>query len=112
MNNEAVKTEEKKVVKKLVVKRVGSLLCAFAILAISMVACFADGAATGGTGSEAVSAVQTVFTNVTGTINISNIVAILGIVVGACVGLVLMWFGIRKVIKIIMGAFRKGKISV
>ena len=106
MNNEAVKTD-KKVVKKRVVKRVGSLLCAFAILAISMVACFADGA-----GTEAVSAVQSVFTDVTGTINISNIVSILGIVVGACVGLVLMWFGIRKVIKIIMGAFRKGKISV
>lgn len=112
MNNEAVKTEEKKVVKKRVAKRVGSLLCAFAILAISMVACFADGAATGGTGSEAVSAVQSVFTDVTGTINIGNIVSILAIVVGACVGLVLMWFGIRKVIKIIMGAFRKGKISV
>ena len=111
MNNEAVKTE-KKAVNKQVMKRVGSLLCAFAILAISMVACFADGAATGGTGSEAVSAVQSVFTNVTGTINISNIVSILAIVVGACVGLVLMWFGIRKVIKIIMGAFRKGKISV
>lgn len=111
MNNEAVKTE-KKAVNKQVLKRVGSLLCAFAILAISMVACFADGAATGGTGSEAVSAVQSVFTDVTGTINIGNIVSILAIVVGACVGLVLMWFGIRKVIKIIMGAFRKGKISV
>lgn len=111
MNNEAVKTE-KKAVNKQVLKRVGSLLCVFAILAISMVACFADGAATGGTGSEAVSAVQSVFTDVTGTINIGNIVSILAIVVGACVGLVLMWFGIRKVIKIIMGAFRKGKISV
>lgn len=111
MNNEAVKTE-RKAVNKQVLKRVGSLLCAFAILAISMVACFADGAATGGTGSEAVNAVQSVFTDVTGTINIGNIVSILAIVVGACVGLVLMWFGIRKVIKIIMGAFRKGKISV
>lgn len=111
MNNETVKTE-KKAVNRQVIKRVGSLLCAFAILAISMVACFADGAAAGGTGSEAVSAVQSVFTDVTGTINIGNIVSILAIVVGACVGLVLMWFGIRKVIKIIMGAFRKGKISV
>lgn len=110
MNNEAVKTEKKAVNKRLI-KRVGSLLCAFAILAISMVACFAD-PASGSTGTEAVSAVQTVFSNVTGTINISNVVSILGIVVGACVGLVLMWFGIRKVIKIIMGAFRKGKISV
>ena len=88
-------------------KALGCMLCVLAILAMSLVCCFADGA-----GSEAVSAVQTVFTDVTGTINIGNIVSILAIVVGACVGLVLMWFGIRKVIRIIMGAFRKGKISV
>ena len=91
-------------------KAVACMVCVFAILAISMVCCFADGAASGS--AEAVSAVQSVFTNVTGTINISSVVQILAIVVGACVGLVLMWFGIRKVVKIIMGAFRKGKISV
>lgn len=109
-------TEEKKVVRSEPVqkpkrgfKAVGCMLCVLAILAMSLVCCFADGAAAG---SEAVSAVKTVFTDVTGTINIGNIVSILAIVVGACVGLVLMWFGIRKVIKIIMGAFRKGKISV
>lgn len=76
-----------------------------AILSVSMIACFADSA-------EAVSAVQGVFTDVTGTINIASIVSMLGIAVGACVGLVLMWFGLRKVIRIIMAAFRKGKISV
>lgn len=109
-------TEEKKVVRSEPVqkpkrgfKAVGCMLCVLAILAMSLVCCFADGASAG---SDAVSAVQTVFTDVTGTINIGNIVSILAIVVGACVGLVLMWFGIRKVIKIIMGAFRKGKISV
>ena len=91
-------------------KAVACMVCVFAILAISMVCCFADGAASGS--AEAVSAVQSVFTDVTGTINISSVVQILAIVVGACVGRVLMWFGIRKVVKIIMGAFRKGKISV
>lgn len=91
--------------RKQLVKRIGSMLCVVAILAISMVACFADS-------SEAVSAVQSVFADVTGTINISSVVSILGIVVGACIALVFMWWGIRKVIKIIMGAFKKGKISV
>lgn len=112
-------TEEKKVVRSEPVqkpkrgfKAVGCMFCVLVILAMSLVCCFADGAAAGSAGSDAVSAVQTVFTDVTGTINIGNIVSILAIVVGACVGLVLMWFGIRKVIKIIMGAFRKGKISV
>lgn len=107
MNEEKVVRSEPVQKSKRGFKALGCMLCVLAILAMSLVCCFADGA-----GSEAVSAVQTVFTDVTGTINIGNIVSILAIVVGACVGLVLMWFGIRKVIKIIMGAFRKGKISV
>lgn len=100
---------EKKRDRKQLLKRIGSMLCVFAILAISMVACFADSA---DNSSEAVEAVRSIFTSVTGTINIQSILSILGIVVGACVGLVLMWWGIRKVIRIIMGAFKKGKISV
>ena len=92
-------------------KKIGCLFCALCVFAFSAVSAFADTAAAG-SGAQAVSAVQSVFTDVTGTINIGNIVSILAIVVGACVGLVLMWFGISKVIRIIMGAFRKGKISV
>lgn len=110
MNEEKVVRSEPVQKPKRGFKAVGCMLCVLAILAMSLVCCFADGA--GSAGSDAISAVQTVFTDVTGTINIGNIVSILAIVVGACVGLVLMWFGIRKVIKIIMGAFRKGKISV
>lgn len=106
MNEEKVVRSEPAQKPKRGFKAVGCMLCVLAILAMSLVCCFADGA------DEAVSAVQSVFTDVTGTINISSVVQILAIVVAACVGLVLMWFGIRKVIKIIMGAFRKGKISV
>lgn len=95
--------------KRTALKRVGMLFCAFSIFALSCVSAFAVDT---DSGAVAVSAVQSVFNDVTGTINISSVVSILGIVVGACVGLVLMWFGIRKVIKIIMGAFRNGKISV
>lgn len=91
-------------------KKIGCLFCALCVFAFSAVSAFAEGAGTAG--APAVSAVQSVFNDVTGTINIGNVVSILAIVVGACVGLVLMWFGIRKVIRIIMGAFRKGKISV
>jgi len=91
-------------------KKIGCLFCALCVFAFSAVSAFAEGA--GAAGDPAVSAVQSVFNDVTGTINIGNVVSILAIVVGACVGLVLMWFGIRKVIRIIMGAFRKGKISV
>lgn len=40
---------------------------------------------------------------------IANIIA-LGL--GASIGLVLMWFGARKLIKVVMGAFKKGRISM
>lgn len=92
-------------------KTIGCIVCVLAILAMSLVSCFADGAATGAGGSaEAVSAVSTVLKNVTDTVNISSVVQILGIGIGACIGLVLMWFGVRLVIRKVMGATRKGKV--
>lgn len=86
-------------------KAIGCIVCVLAILAMSLVSCFADGAS-----AEAVSAVSTVLENVTGTINISSVVQILGIGIGACIGMVLMWFGVRLVIRKVMGATRKGKV--
>lgn len=86
-------------------KTIGCIVCVLAILAMSLVSCFADGAS-----AEAVSAVSTVLENVTGTINISSVVQILGIGIGACIGMVLMWFGVRLVIRKVMGATRKGKV--
>lgn len=86
-------------------KTIGCIVCVLAILAMSLVSCFADSAS-----AEAVSAVSTVLENVTGTINISSVVQILGIGIGACIGMVLMWFGVRLVIRKVMGATRKGKV--
>lgn len=86
-------------------KTIGCIVCVLAILAMSLVSCFADGAS-----AEAVSAVSNVLENVTGTINISSVVQILGIGIGACIGMVLMWFGVRLVIRKVMGATRKGKV--
>lgn len=93
-------------------KTIGCIVCVLAILAMSLVSCFADGAAgaTGGGSAEAVSAVSSVLKNVTDTVNIGSIVQILGIGLGACIGMVLMWFGVRLVIRKVMGATRKGKV--
>lgn len=101
--NKSEKKDRKQLFKKL-----ATLMCVFAILAISMVACFADGAASGS--AEAVSAVSTVLKGVTDTVNIASVVQILGIGIGASVGLVLMWFGVRLVIRKVMSATRKGKM--
>ena len=33
-------------------------------------------------------------------------------IVAACIGIVFMWWGVRKAVRALMAAFRKGKISV
>lgn len=91
-------------------KVIGCMFVVLAILAMSLVSCFAADGATAGGSAEAVSAVSTVLKNVTDTVNIGSVVQILGIGLGACIGMVLMWFGVRLVIRKVMGATRKGKV--
>lgn len=55
---------------------------------------------------------SSVLTALQGQISVSTIVEVLAVVVGACVGLAFMWWGVRKVIKALMSAFKKGKVSV
>ena len=55
---------------------------------------------------------NSVLTAITGQISVSTVVAVLAAGAGACIGLVFMWWGARKLISIVMGAFRKGKVSV
>ena len=45
-------------------------------------------------------------------ISVSTVVEVLAVVAGACVGLAFMWWGVRKVTRALMGAFKKGKISL
>ena len=56
--------------------------------------------------------VAPILTAVTDVISTSNIIQILVIVVGACVGFVFMWWGVRKLVSAVMSAFRKGKLSI
>lgn len=55
--------------------------------------------------------VKSVFTTVSGTFSFTNIIAMIGIAIGASALLVLGWFGLRKVISMIKGALR-GKLRV
>lgn len=45
-------------------------------------------------------------------ISVSTIVEVLAVVAAACVGLAFMWWGVRKVVRALMSAFKKGKISL
>lgn len=55
--------------------------------------------------------VKSVFSTVSGTFSFTNIIAMIGIAIGAAAFLVLGWFGLRKVISMIKGALR-GKLRV
>lgn len=45
-------------------------------------------------------------------ISVSTVVGVLGVAAGAAVGLAFMWWGVRKLTKVLMSAFKKGKISL
>lgn len=49
---------------------------------------------------------------ITAQITPTTVVGIVAAVIGASIGLVFMWWAVRKVARAIMGAFRKGKLSV
>lgn len=55
---------------------------------------------------------QSIITAITTQVNVANIVAVLASVVAIAIGLVFMWWGIRKATKIIMKAAKKGKLSM
>ena len=44
--------------------------------------------------------------------SVSTIIAALATFMAAGIGLVFMWWGLRKAVRTIMAAFRKGKLSV
>ena len=49
---------------------------------------------------------------ITPQISVSTIVGVLATGVTAVIGLVFMWWGARKGVRMLMAAFRKGKVSV
>lgn len=47
----------------------------------------------------------------TGQISVSTVVGVLATLVAAGIGLVFMWWGVRKASRSLMAAFRSGRIS-
>lgn len=45
-------------------------------------------------------------------ISVGTIVEVLAVAAGAAVGLAFMWWGVRKLVRVLMGAFKKGKVSL
>lgn len=55
---------------------------------------------------------SSVLTAMTSQISVSTIVAALATFIAAGIGLVFMWWGVRKLVRTVMSAFRKGRLSV
>lgn len=53
-----------------------------------------------------------VITAMTGQISVSTVVATLATLVTAGIGLVFMWWGVRKAVGSLMGSFRSGRIRL
>lgn len=58
------------------------------------------------------SAWESVISALTAQISVSTVVGVLATVVAACVGLAFMWWGVRKAVRALMSAFKKGKVSL
>lgn len=80
----------------------------FDVVAFKMVTALSSSTATAVTASDW----ESVITAMTGQVSVATIVGVLATVVAACIGIVFMWWGVRKAVCALMAAFRKGKISV
>lgn len=55
---------------------------------------------------------SSVISAATGQISVSTVVAVLATLVTGGIGLVFMWWGVRKAMASLMKAFRSGRISI
>lgn len=64
------------------------------------------------TGTVTASDWASVISAMTGQISVSTVVATLATLVTAGIGLVFMWWGVRKAVGSLMGSFRSGRIRL
>ncbi len=83
------------------------------VMAMSCVNCFAAEVSDTVSNADAITeGIESVFNEVSSIFSFENILAAIGVCIGSCAVLVLGWFGIRKIIRMIQTALKKGKISV
>lgn len=85
-----------------------TLMVVLAFSALMVIGC----SAVDGDAAAALAGAESVFTEIKSTFSIANIVTLIASAAGASVGLVLMWFGVRKLAKVLMSAFKTGKIKL
>lgn len=80
----------------------------FDVVASNMLVALASGSASAVTAADWASVISAM----TAQISVATIVGVMATIVAACIGIVFMWWGVRKAVRALMAAFRKGKISV
>lgn len=53
-----------------------------------------------------------VFNSVHNSVNFDTVLTVLGVALGSCVAMFICWWAVRKVSRMVIKAFTKGKISV
>lgn len=71
----------------------------------------AEGGVTSAGGTFSTTELSTIIATITGSINVTSIVGMIAAMITACIGIVFMWWAIRKGIRVIMSAVRKGNVS-
>ena len=62
--------------------------------------------------SDISTALSSILSSMTAELTPANIAAVIGVIVGGTIGLVLLWFGIRKLVNAVQSAFKSGKIRI
>lgn len=79
----------------------------FGLMAFNMLVALEAGSASAVTAADWASVISAM----TAQISVATIVGVMATIVAACIGIVFMWWGVRKAVRALMAAFRKGKIS-
>ena len=80
----------------------------FDVVASNMLVALESGSASAVTAADWASVISAM----TAQISVATIVGVMATIVAACIGIVFMWWSVRKAVRALMAAFRKGKISV
>lgn len=58
------------------------------------------------------SAFSSVITALQAQLSVTTVIEVLAYTAGVCVGLVFVWWGVRKASRAIMGAFKRGRLKL
>ena len=82
------------------------------VVASNMLVALESGSASAVTAAVTAADWASVISAMTAQVSVATIVGVMATIVAACIGIVFMWWGVRKAVRALMAAFRKGKISV